>query len=92
MGKPVSDSLSKKNVLNDKFIASVQGITRKGASTPYSSLNGHMYIFISKEEKLALRLHRETVCVHETIRYNPMRAIMKEYVVSRTVFSKSRVS
>lgn len=31
-------------------------VERKGATVPYTSLNGHMFSYLSKEGKLALRL------------------------------------
>ncbi len=31
-------------------------VERKGATVPYTSLNGHMFSYLSKEGKLAIRL------------------------------------
>ena len=43
----------------DKLIEKIPGIERKGASMPYTSVNGNMFSFITKEGTLALRLSAE---------------------------------
>ncbi len=40
----------------DRVIASVEGAERKGASMPYTSVNGNMSSFLSPAGALALRL------------------------------------
>jgi hypothetical protein len=40
----------------DRLIATIPGIERKGATVPYTSLNGHMFSFLSPTGSLALRL------------------------------------
>ena len=42
--------------LYEKLVATNPLIERKGATVPYTSLNGHMFSYLSKEGKLALRL------------------------------------
>jgi hypothetical protein len=42
--------------LYDKLVATRPGVERKGATVPYTSLNGHMFSYLSKEGKLELRL------------------------------------
>jgi hypothetical protein len=42
--------------LYDRLIATVPGIERRGASVPYTSLNGHMFSFLTGTGTLALRL------------------------------------
>ena len=42
--------------LYEKLVATNPDIERKGATVPYTSLNGHMFSYLSKEGKLALRL------------------------------------
>jgi TfoX/Sxy family transcriptional regulator of competence genes len=37
-------------------VATNPKVERKGATVPYTSLNGHMFSYLSKEGKLALRL------------------------------------
>jgi len=48
-----------KLVLYDKLIATAQGVERKGAAMPYTSLNGHMFSFLGKDGSLNLRLPEE---------------------------------
>src|ERR1700722_4582679 len=42
--------------LYEKLVATNPKIERKGDTVPYTSLNGHMFSYLSKEGKLALRL------------------------------------
>jgi hypothetical protein len=42
--------------LYEKLVATNPNVERKGATVPYTSLNGHMFSYLSKEGKLALRL------------------------------------
>jgi hypothetical protein len=42
--------------LYEKLIATNPHVERKGATVPYTSVNGHMFSYLSKEGKLALRL------------------------------------
>ncbi len=50
---PASQDILK---LYDRVVATQPGIERKGATLPYTSLNGHMFSFITSSGKLALRL------------------------------------
>ncbi len=45
--------------LYEKLVATNPAVTRKGATVPYTSLNGHMFSYLSKEGKLELRLPPE---------------------------------
>lgn len=45
--------------LYEKLVATNPGVERKGASMPYTSLNGHMFSFLTKKGTLALRLSAE---------------------------------
>jgi hypothetical protein len=47
---------SDKLELYEKLVATNPEVERKGATVPYTSLNGHMFSYLSKEGKLALRL------------------------------------
>jgi hypothetical protein len=40
----------------DRLISTQPGIERKGATMPYTSMNGHMFSFLSPSGSLALRL------------------------------------
>jgi hypothetical protein len=42
--------------LYEKLVATNPNVERKGDTIPYTSLNGHMFSYLSKEGKLALRL------------------------------------
>lgn len=43
----------------EKLIATNPDVERKGDIMPYTSLNGHMFSFLSKDGKMALRLPEE---------------------------------
>jgi len=42
--------------LYDKLVATNPKVARKGATVPYTSVNGNMFSYLSKEGKLELRL------------------------------------
>ncbi len=42
--------------LYEKLVATNRDVERKGVTTPYTSLNGHMFSFLTKTRTLALRL------------------------------------
>jgi hypothetical protein len=48
-----------KLLLYEKLVATNPKVERKGDTVPYTSLNGHMFSYLSKEGKLALRLPAE---------------------------------
>jgi TfoX/Sxy family transcriptional regulator of competence genes len=85
MTKSASQIPSEKIALYDKLIATNPAIVRKGASIPYTSLNGHMFSFITKEGKLALRLPAEEreyfMEKYDTTLCEQYGRVMKEYVV-----------
>ncbi len=47
---------SDKLELYERLVATNPSVERKGATVPYTSLNGHMFSYLSKQGKLALRL------------------------------------
>lgn len=59
-------------------------IERKGKTTPYTSINGHMFSFLSKEGEMGLRLSVEDkmtfISEHDTELMEQHGRIMKEYV------------
>lgn len=59
MPKPIAGAPSDKLELYEKLVATNPNVERKGATVPYTSLNGHMFSYLSKEGKLALRLPAE---------------------------------
>ncbi len=52
-------SREEKIALYDKLVALHPPAERKGATMPYTSLNGHMYSYFTKDDYLALRLPAE---------------------------------
>ena len=57
MAKPATASApAEKLALYEKLVATSPKVERKGATVPYTSVNGHMFSYLSKEGKLALRL------------------------------------
>jgi hypothetical protein len=48
-----------KLALYEKLVATNPSVQRKGAAMPYTSLNGHMFSFLTPAGKLALRLPTE---------------------------------
>ncbi len=48
----MADSLE----LYKKLVATVPGVEAKGATVPYTSINGNMFSYLSKQGKLELRL------------------------------------
>ena len=60
MAKPAAAAVPPEKLeLYEKLVATNPKIERKGATVPYTSLNGHMFSYLSKEGKLALRLPPE---------------------------------
>lgn len=45
--------------LYEKYVAELEGVERKGKSMPYTSMNGNMFTFVTKEGRVALRLSEE---------------------------------
>ncbi|MBI9046405.1 MAG: hypothetical protein JEZ06_18085 [Anaerolineaceae bacterium] len=71
--------------LYEKLVATNSLVERKGANNPYTSMNGHMFSFLSKEGEVALRLPKEAKEVfvekygtEPCIQYG---RVMKEYIV-----------
>ena len=57
MAKPAAGTAPPgKLALYEKLVATNPEVERKGDTVPYTSLNGHMFSYLSKEGKLALRL------------------------------------
>lgn len=71
--------------LYDSLIKTVTGLERKGATMPYTSVDGHMFSYLSKEGRLALRLPKETLdeflTKHQTTLQQAYGIIQKEYAV-----------
>src|ERR1035438_2642244 len=57
MAKPAAGAVPlDKLELYEKLVATNPNVERKGATVPYTSLNGHMFSYLSKQGTLALRL------------------------------------
>src|ERR1700740_3674701 len=54
MAKPSTSS--EKLALYEKLVSTHPDVERKGATVPSTSVNGHMFSYLSKEGKLELRL------------------------------------
>ena len=70
--------------LYEKLVANNNKVERKGATMPYTSLNGHMFSLLTREGWLALRLPsdaRETFLkTYKTKLCVQYGTVMKEYV------------
>jgi hypothetical protein len=71
--------------LYEKLVATNPDVERRGATMPYTSLNGHMFSFMSKEGEVALRLPEEEregfIKKYKTRLSEQHGAVLKEYVV-----------
>ena len=56
MSKSKIEIPSEKLELYERLVDSNPKIERKGKTTPYTSINGHMFSFLSKEGAMGLRL------------------------------------
>ena len=59
MSKKSSDIPKDKLKLYDRLIATNPNIERKGLTMPYTSLNGHMFTYLSRSGSLGIRLAKE---------------------------------
>jgi TfoX/Sxy family transcriptional regulator of competence genes len=60
MAKPTAASVPIEELeLYKKLVATNPNVEQKGATVPYTSVNGHMFSYLSKDGKLALRLPAE---------------------------------
>jgi hypothetical protein len=69
----------------EKVISKLEGIERKGATMPYTSLNGHMFSFIGQDGSVALRLpadlREEVMRTHSAKPCMAHGVVMKEYII-----------
>jgi hypothetical protein len=74
-----------KVTLFDKLVATNPAIELKGDTVPYTSLNGHMFSYLSKDGQLALRLPEEArtafLAKYKTGLMQAYGIVQKEYVV-----------
>ena len=69
----------------DALVKNIKGLERKGATMPYTSLNGHMFSFLDKEGRLGLRLpeieREEFITKYKSKLCEAHGAVLKEYVL-----------
>lgn len=58
MSKSKTELLNEQLELYNRVVKNNPEIERKGKTTPYTSLNGHMFSFFSKEGVMGLRLSK----------------------------------
>ena len=84
MSKSKIEIPSEKLELYDSLVGSNPEIERKGKTTPYTSINGHMFSFLSKEGAMGLRLsdkdREDFIKVFDASLMEQHGRIMKEYV------------
>ncbi|MGI8978451.1 MAG: hypothetical protein ACR2FY_04435 [Pirellulaceae bacterium] len=81
--------------LYEKLVATNPSVERKGAAMPYTSVNGHMFSFLTKTGNLALRLpadEREAFLKkYKTKLCEQHGSVLKEYVeVPDTLLSRTQ--
>jgi hypothetical protein len=71
--------------LYEKLVETNPDVERKGAKTPYTSLNGHMFSFLTEIGTMALRLPTEErdafIKKYKSKLIERYGTVMKEYVV-----------
>jgi hypothetical protein len=84
MSKSVPKASADRVALYDALLATIPEIERKGATMPYTSVNGNMFSLLTPEGILALRLpspDREAFLKrHKTTLCEQYGTVMKEYV------------
>jgi hypothetical protein len=94
MAKATSEAPTDKLELYEKLVATLPDVPRKGATIPYTSVNGHMFSYLSKTGTLALRLPAEArdafLKKYKTTLCKQYGVIQKEYVeVPDTLLKKT---
>ena len=95
MSKAAAGIPEEKLALYEKLVATDPEVERKGATMPYTSLNGHMFSFLTKGGTLALRLPDDErdafIKKYKTQLCEQHGRIMKEYVeVPDALLKKTR--
>ena len=84
MSKSTSAAPEAVTALYDALIAAHPAIERKGKTTPYTSMNGHMFSFLAKEGDMGLRLSADDreafIAAHNSALMEQHGRVMKEYV------------
>ena len=83
--KSIYDGPATKLALYERLVACNPTVERKGAKTPYTSRNGHMFSFLDPNGLMALRLSPEAggefLDMYETTLVEQHGRMMKDYVV-----------
>lgn len=83
MAKPAPKAPATYVALYDALVATIPGVERKGASMPYTSVNGNMFSFLTPDGVLALRLpspaREDFLAKHATKLVVQHGVVMKEY-------------
>ena len=68
----------------EALVDTLEGVDRKGKANPYTSVNGHMFSFLSKEGQIAIRLPKDEreafLEKYDTGLAFTYNTVMKEYV------------
>jgi hypothetical protein len=84
MAKKPSQIPEDKLALYDKLISTKPDVERKGASLPYTSVNGNMFTFLSEVGLLGIRLPKEErdgfLAKYKTTLFEAHGTVLKEYV------------
>ena len=84
MAKAAPEVPEDKLELYEKLVSTNPSVERKGATVPYTSVNGHMFSFLTKDGTLALRLPAEErnafLNKYKTKLCEQHGTVMKEYV------------
>jgi hypothetical protein len=85
VGKITPDAYAAKLALYERVVATNPAVERKGATMPYTSLNGHMFSVLAKDGTLALRLpspeREQFLKKYRTTIWEAYGAVLREYVV-----------
>ena len=84
MSKSAKQAPQDKLDLYERLVATNPSIEQKGKTTAYTSVNGHMFTYLSKEGTLGIRLPKEAretfLTEYNTTLFAQHGTIMKEYV------------
>jgi hypothetical protein len=85
LSKPKENNLPPEKLeLYEKIVATIPEISRKGATVPYTSLNGNMFSYLHSSGLTALRLPKvereEFLEKYETKLFEAYGIVQKEYV------------
>src|SRR5689334_2392508 len=73
-----------KLALYELIVATIPEVQRKGASVPYTSVNGHMFSYLDSSGKMALKLpagdREQFLEKYDTTLFHAYGIVQKEYV------------